>query len=186
MARPQSLAQLERRLAHLIRRWERFVGNDPEVRLPPETERVALEQALREVSREEAYSAVERFRLEQLLHKFATYNGLWQRQLREREEARSRSGAATRREAEAAVQDGNAGPPASVSAGEADIRALHRQYLTALESSGSRAAIGFDRFKQALEGQRTALEGRGAVVEGFELAQEDGKIKVRARVRRGR
>lgn len=181
MATIQDIARLEQRLARLIRRWERFVGNDPEVRVPPELERVALEQALREASREESRGASEQFRLEQLLHRFSTYNGLWQRQLREREEARASRGISGRM----ATGD-NSVPPASVSAGEAALQSLHREYLAALEAAGSRAAIGLDRFREALDAQRAALESRGAVVEGFEVTQDEGKVKVRARVRRGR
>lgn len=183
MSASQTLAQLERQLIQLIRRWERFVANDPEVRLPPELERAAMEKALREISRQELRTAADQFRLEQLLHRFSTYNGLWLRQVREREEARARGGASGR---QAAAKAANGGSPAPVSAGEGDVHALHREYLEALESSGSRAAISFERFKQAVDGQRAALEGRGAVVEGFEIAHEDGKVKVRARIRRGR
>lgn len=178
------LAQLERRLEQLIRRWERFVRNDPEVRIPPEVERVALERSLRELSREEFRTAAEQFRMEQLLHRFATFNGLWQRLLREREEVRGRVAAA--RAAMAATPGGNAPTPASVSAEDAEVHTLHRQYLAALRSAGSQAAVSLEGFRTALERQRTTLEQRGAAVEGFDVVQEDGAVKVRARIRRGR
>jgi hypothetical protein len=119
---------------------------------------------------------VEQFRLEQLLHRFSTYTALWQRQLREQEEART-AGRARMAANEAAA--------ANVSEGDDDYRALHERYVGALRASGSDASVNADRFRQVLEQQRQALEARGAVVEGFEVVTEGTQVKLRARVRRG-
>jgi len=170
------VAQLERWLEDLARRWERYFARDPKVPRPPERERGALERRLRDVSREDIRSTVIQFRLEQLLHRFATYTSLWQRQLREQEE--SRTAARTRRLA-------NEGAPASVSSAGDDYRTLHESYVGALRASGSDASINEERFRQVLEQQRRALEARGAVVEGFEVVSDGGQVKLRARVRRG-
>ena len=170
------VAQLERWLEDLARRWERYFARDPKVPRPPERERGALERRLRDVSREEIRSTVIQFRLEQLLHRFATYTALWQRQLREQEEART--AARIRRPT-------NEGAPAPVSPAGDDYRSLHENYVGALRASGSDASINEERFRQVLEQQRRALEARGAVVEGFEVVSDGGQVKLRARVRRG-
>ena len=170
------VVQLERWLDDLARRWERYFARDPKVPRPPERERAALERRLRDVSREEIRSTVLQFRLEQLLHRFSTYTALWQRQLREQEEARTARGAR---------KAANETPPVAVSPNGDDYRALHERYVGALRASGSDASVNEERFRQALEQQRQALEARGAVVEGFEVVTEGSQVKLRARVRRG-
>jgi hypothetical protein len=168
--------QLERWLDDLARRWERYFARDPKVPRPPERERGALERRLRDVSREELRSTVEQFRLEQLLHRFATYTALWQRQLREQEEARTAS---------RVRPTVNETPAAAVSPEGDGYRTLHERYVGALRAAGSNASVNAERFRQALEQQRQALEARGAVVEGFEVVTEGSQVKLRARVRRG-
>ncbi len=170
------VAQLERWLDDLARRWERYFARDPKVPQPPERERGALERRLRDLSREEIRSTVVQFRLEQLLHRFSTYSALWQRQLREQEEARTTS---------RAHKAANAASAAPVSQGGDEYRALHERYVGALRNAGSDASVNAERFRQALEQQRRALEARGAVVEGFEVVTEGSQVKLRARVRRG-
>ncbi len=178
MATPDLLGQLDRWLVELARKWERYFAGDRQVPLPPERERAALERRLQEASRSEGRSAAERFRMEQLLHRFASYSQLWQRMLRDREEARARSGEARR-----AL---NETPPPAVSGEGAEYREVFAGYLDALNKAGRGAAVAFDRFQETLDGQRRQLESRGAVVEGFEVVEEDGNVRVRARIRRGR
>ncbi len=173
------IRELERWLEDLTRRWERYFARDPKVPLPPERERAALERRLREASRQELRTTVEQFRLEQLLHRFATFNALWQRQLREREEARvaaAHAGAATPDVPRSTTVD---------SSGD-DYRRLHENYLAALQESGNQVAVNFERFRDTLHTQRRMLEERGAVVEGFEVVREGSQVKLKARVRRGR
>ena len=170
------VGELERWLDDLARRWERYFARDPQVPRPPERERGALERRLRDLSREEVRSTVVQFRLEQLLHRFATYTALWQRQLREQEEART---------AGRARKAANEAPATAVSQEGDDYLALHERYVGALRASGSDASVNAERFRQVLEQQRQALEARGAVVEGFEVVTEGSQVKLRARVRRG-
>jgi hypothetical protein len=172
------VGQLDRRLEELARRWERYFARDRHVPTPPEKERAELERRLRELSRYEARSSAEQFRFEQLLHRFATYNQLWQRMLREREEARAEVGGTAR--------PANEKRPATVGKVNDEYRGVFSQYVAALEKTGKRAPVGFEDFQQKLEHQRHQLEARGSVVEGFEVVASDSEVRVRARVRRGR
>jgi predicted ribosome quality control (RQC) complex YloA/Tae2 family protein len=172
------VGQLEGTLEDLARKWERFFAHDRHVPTPPEKEREALERRLREVSREEKRSAADQFRLEQLLHRFTTYNQLWQRLLREREEARKAASAMAR----AANETGAAPVP---DAGD-EYRKVFSTYAAALSKTGKKASVDYARFRETLEQQRRQLEGRGSVVEGFEVVEEGTQVRVRARVRRGR
>ena len=171
--------QLHRWLDELSRKWERFFVHDPQVPLPPERERAALERQLREISRAEFRQTQEQFRLDQLMHRFATYNMLWQRQLREREEARQAGRAA------ALASAANAPAPAAVNVANGDeFLALHARYLEELQASGAKAAVNFERFRQTLETQKRLLEERGVTVEGFDVVREGAQVKLKARVRR--
>ena len=178
MSTPDLVGQLERWLVELARKWERFFAGDRQVPLPPERERAALERRLQELSRGEGRTASEKFRMEQLLHRFSTYNQLWQRLLRDREEARVKAGISRR-----AL---NETPAPSVPDGGEEYQAVFSSYVGALNKIGKTAPVGLDRFEQALKDQRRQLESRGAIVEGFEVVEEDGGVRVRARVRRGR
>lgn len=74
--------QLERELRDLILQWERFFSGDRKE--PPQKEREALNRRLRLLAEHGSGSRAVQFRFEQLQHRFATYNALWERQLRER------------------------------------------------------------------------------------------------------
>ena len=178
MAAPDLVGGLERWLVELARKWERFFANDRQVPVPPERDRAALEQRLREMSRAELPTAAERFRQDQLMHRFATLNQLWQRQLRQREEARQGAAAARR-----ALNDP---PPPPVSDSGEEYRRVFGQYIEALGRAGKGAPVGIDRFRDALETQRRQFEAQGSEVEGFEVVVEGERVRVRARVRRGR
>ncbi len=172
------VGDLERRLEELGRKWERYFARDRQVPTPPERERVDLERRLRELSRYEARTAADQFRLEQLLHRFATYNQMWQRMLRDREEAR------------AAVSGGPRAPnePAAGAVGAVGdaYRGVFSRYVEALRKSGREAGVGFEGFRDLLEQQRRQLEAAGSVVEGFEVVEAGSEVRIRARVRRGR
>ena len=169
----EEASRLERQLEDLARRWERFFSRDRDVPLPPEKERGALESRLLTLSRTETTLAAEHFRVEQLLHRFTTYNALWQRQLREREG--QPTGAAGRRP--------NAAAPAHV---RDEVQELWQGFVEAQRRLHGDATVTAERFREALERQRQQLEAQGSNVDGFELVEEGGRVKIRARLRRGR
>jgi hypothetical protein len=170
--------ELSRVLDELSRRWERFFARDPQVRTPPDRERQALERRLREMSRQEAPTAAEDFRVQQLLHRFAAYNSMWQRQLRDRE--------ASRHGITASEEEINASRRTPVPPAGDEFEPLHAAYVAALRAAGAAGTVSLARFRESLEGQRRSLEASGAVVEGFDVVQEGSQVKLRARVRRGR
>jgi hypothetical protein len=178
------VSQLERWLVELARKWERYFAHDRQVPVPPEREREALERRLREVSREETHGAAAQFRIDQLLHRFTTLNQHWIRQLREREEA---TGGRMRNAPGGHVAPAtNAPAPASVSPVDGEYRRLFGEYSAALQRVGRTGGTSFERFRDTLEQQRQVVQGKGASVEGFEVVEEGGQVRVRARVRRGR
>lgn len=175
------VTSLAGKVEELARRWDRYIARDPQEPLPPDRERAELERRLRVLSRQEGRSTSESFRFEQLLHRFSTLSALWQRQLREREEALVGGRYLRNRESKSP----NAPAPAPVAV-EEGYDALFARYTAALARSGRPIGVTAERFRATLQAQRRELEGRGASVEGFDVAEENGQVKVRARVRRGR
>jgi hypothetical protein len=180
------LGELELWITELARKYERYFAHDPQVPVPPERERSALDRRLKEISRGEPRTASEQFRLESLLHRFSTYSNLWLRQLRDREEARGGPGRATAEPSRQAAEPINVSRPAPVRDTEVDYQGLFAHYREALARAGKSSGVAFERFKTALEQQRLAAEQRGAVVEGFDVVEESSGVKMRARVRRGK
>jgi len=179
MADRDLVSELGRWLDELARKWERFFAHDPQVRVPPEREREALDRRLRELSRQEAASPADDFRVQQLLHRFAAHSALWQRQLRDREA--SRKGITVPPAEINAARRAPVPPPA-----EDEYATLHAAYVGALRAAGTAGTVSLERFRETLVAQRQSLEGRGAVVEGFDVVQDGTQVKIRARVRRGR
>ena len=176
MAEVRIIDQLGVWLEELARKWDRHVSGDPQVPVPPERERAALERRLKELSRTEQHTAADRFRLEQLLHRFSTYNALWQRQLRGRETADVHGGRAR----------ANVAPATPVPPSDDEYRRLHARYVELLRAAGRASAVTPERFRETLEAERKRLVGQGGEVEGFEVVENGGSVRVRARLRRRR
>ncbi len=171
------IGRLETMLAELVRRWERYAARDPQVPLPPEKERLILERHLRRLAAEENLSSATRFRLDQLLHRFASYNQLWQRQLRTRELG---SAGESRKQPRP-----NVAAPPPVPTVQDEVAALHARYAEVVRRRGAQP-MELERFRAVLSAQRAQLEAQGHVVEGFDVTDVDGQARISARVRRGR
>ena len=172
----EQLALVERGLQALIRDWERFFAGD--LRVPPNDDSDRLGRRLRLLAEDAAGSRAERFRLEQLQHRFQAYLQNWERMLRDREEGRGRgAGAASRAPA-------NAGASAPVDAQGAPT--LYDRYVAAKQALG--LAVGVDReaFEAQLEAQRERLRPSLGDDVLFEVIVEDGKVRLAARANRAR
>jgi hypothetical protein len=179
----EQLALVERAMQALTRDWERFFAGD--LRVPPHDDGDRLGRRLRLLAENSAGSRVERFRLEQLQHRFQTYLQNWERMLRDREEGRARTGAGSRvAAAEGAKPAANAGTPGAVDAQGAAT--LYDQFVAAKRALG--LAVGVDReaFEAQLDAQRDRLRPKLGDDVSFEVLVEDGKVRLAARAKRAR
>lgn len=163
------LDDIERKFEELARRWERYFSGDREVPIPPERERAALARQLQTLSREEGLSFAERFRLDGLLHRFSTYNQLWERQLRARNEARRAPD--TQR-------------ASSVKREEDEVARLHREYVASLEKVGRRTNLDLAAFRKVLAEQKRRLELQGLEIQGFVVVCQGNQVSLRAKARK--
>ena len=171
----EQIATLERRLQRLIREWERFFSGD--LRVPPKVERDRLAQRLRQLAEIPTTRAGERFRMEQLQHRFMTYATNWERMLRDREEGRLRTPAG--RPGASTGPPPDATPLASVHSEETG--GLYDQYVAARRRIGQRVSVDRAAFEARIEAQQAQLEQRLGHAVRFDVVVEGDKVKLAAR-----
>lgn len=179
----EQLAIVDRALQKLIRDWERFFAGD--LRQPPTSDRDRLARRLRLLAEDQEGSRAERFRLEQLQHRFVSYSANWERMLREQEEGRGRSVAAVRRRGAPTAPGPNASEPGTVDRpGPAD---LYDRYVAAKRDQGVEVAVDRETFDAEISAKRDKLEGElGRSVRFDVLVEEDGKVRLAARAAKAR
>jgi hypothetical protein len=170
--------------------FERFMSGA--LLFPPEELRQRIQAQLRQLRNASAMTAVDRFRLGDLEARYNSYNELFNRRLREREEGRPRTGHVApppsvappppppRYDAAAGILIGRSPDPGAVAA-------LY-DGLTATAPGGAGVgivdALRFDlaSFGSYLERQAAAIRDKTGCEEvQFRLAAEDGKLKLKAR-----
>lgn len=170
------IMMLERALNDLINKWERFFAGV--VRQPPIDDRDRLARNLRRLSESQSLRSADRFRCEQLQHRFMTYAMNWERMLREREEGRGRSLAAIR--GQRSVEDGDTSPPASVHSSSTADASLYDRYVAARASVGDEVRVDRATFEAQIAAQRERLAAKLGPSVRFDVKVEGGKVKVAA------
>lgn len=179
----EQLELVERALQALIRDWERFFAGD--LRVPPHDDKDRLARRLRLLAESAAGSRVDRYRLEQIQHRFMTYSQNWERMLREREEGRTRGGpSAGRPVAEAPAPRPNVRAPSAVDAQERE--SLYDRYVAAKRANGLEVGVDRTTFESQLAEQRQKLQARHGGEVRFEVMVEDGKVRLAARAKKAR
>lgn len=174
-----TITQMEMELRELIRLWDRHFSGD--IRIPPLKEKTALARRLRQLSEHPPRRSADRFRAEQLQHRFAAYAASWERMLREKEEGIQR-GRPLRRisavpTAAPAVPAANVPPLKTVDMAED----LYSRWKTAKASLGRESRMSREAFEKKLEIQRRQLEQKLGCGVSFDVKVDGGKVKLTAR-----
>jgi len=175
---------LEGDLRTLITRWDRFFAG--ELKMPPTREKEILGQRLRALAETPggAHSG-DRFRLEQLQHRFMSYAMNWQRLLREREEGVRRFVPGQQDGVSQAVSPArqevmaNTTPPASVD--HVDTDDLFERWCSAKAEIGHEVKINRQAFEAQINRQRQDIEKRMDSTVEMDVTVADGKVKLTAR-----
>ncbi len=171
----EGLDQLGRSIQQLRIDFERFFNGALPV--PPEELRNRIVVQLRQLRNANLTAAVDNFRLSDLEARFNTYSELFNRRLREREEGRSMSHAAAdlaapRYDVEKGILVADAVEPAAAAA----------LYSGLAEGAGEAPRFDLHSFQTYIERQAAAIRARtGCAQVQFRLADEDGKLKLKAR-----
>jgi len=155
--------------------FERFFNGG--LHLPPEELRTRIQNQIRALRHLTITTSVDNFRLGDLEARFNSYNELFNRRVRDREEGRH---AALARPvvAERPRYDPEAGIVFGASVDPAAVEALYQ----GLAGRGEGPKFDLDSFQTYLARQAAALrEKTGCNEVQFRLANEDGKLKLKAR-----
>ena len=167
---------LEKEFKDLTTLWDRFFGGD--IRVPPVRARDHLQRRLRLLTERPGVARrSDSFRLEQLQHRFMTYNQNWVRLLREREEGRSQSGRPVRGQGQIPPPP-NARPPASVKSAS---ESLFERFSDAKAGLGQKMGMDREAFENKIKAQRTAIEAKLGTSVRFDVLVEDGRVKLAAK-----
>jgi hypothetical protein len=175
-------------------KWDLFfTGTEKK---PPTELQGQLETLIKRLNNSEIRNNGDRFRFQGLSARYSTFNELWQKKLRAREEGRAYGMHGLRAEKMAAVAppraplDGGPRPEAAREFRVSDpardgaaVRALYDRYVEERRRTGEPGAPAFDAF-QALIGRQAQkiLADKGASAVDFRLETKDGKVSLKAKV----
>jgi hypothetical protein len=193
---PEDLDRLEILIRQLQAKWDMFFAGVE--RKPPVELQGQVEVLVKRYSNAEIRNNGERFRFQTLAARFTTFNELWQKRLRAREEGKVFGMHGLRAEQlpppnPAAPVPPPAAPARAATGGEfrvADgqrdqdaIRALYENYVSERQRAGDAAAPAFDAFSQLVSQQAERIRSeKGAKAVDFRLETKDGKVSLKARV----
>jgi hypothetical protein len=191
------LDRLEVLIRQLQAKWDMFFAGVE--RKPPLELQGQVDVLVKRYSNSEIRNNGERFRFQTLAARFTTFNELWQKRLRAREEGKVFGMHGLRAEQSpppaspppapapaSAAAPAAAGGEFRVSDGQRDqgaIRALYERYVSERRRAGDAAAPAFDAFSQLVSQQAERIRSeKGARAVDFRLEMKDGKVSLKARV----
>jgi hypothetical protein len=188
------LDRLDVQIRQLQTKWDMFFSGVE--KKPPVELRSQVEKLIRQYAFSEIRNNTERFRYQTLTARYSTFNELWQKRLRAREEGKTFGVHGLRADAlPPPPPPGAAAPAASRAArggGEyrigdperdaAAVRALYDQYVSERRRTGEGGAPAFDSFRQLIGQQTAKILGKGARAVDFRLDTRGGKVSLKAKV----
>ncbi len=172
---------LEGDLRTLITRWDRFFAG--ELKVPPFREKEILGRRLREILEGSGTArAGDRFRLDQLQHRFMSYSMNWQRLLREREEGIRRfvpgrkDGAGS-----SGLQEVRTNRSAPTFVDSVDTCDLFERWCRAKTEIGQDVKINRQTFEAQISRQRRDIEKRMDSTVVMDISVAEGRVKLVAR-----
>lgn len=172
---PEALDILERDIRQLQIDFERFFNGG--LPLPPEELRNRIQGQLRFLRNLSITAAVDSFRLSDLEARFNSYNEMFNRRLRDAEEGRSRG------KVFAFVEKQRFDPRGGIVFGSnIDSEAAEALYHGLVSGPGDGPKFDLDSFQTYLRRQTEAIQQKTGCTEvQFRVAEEDGKLKLKAR-----
>jgi hypothetical protein len=171
----EALDQLARDVRQLQVDFERFFNGG--LPFPPDELRGRIQALLRNLRNTNITAAVDNFRLGDLEARFNSYNEMYNRRLRDREEGRHPHRVI------AFVETPRFDPRGGIVFGsEIDSDAAEALYRGLISGPGDGPKFDLDSFQGYLRRQTAAIrEKTGCTEVQFRVAEEDGKLKLKAR-----
>lgn len=194
MALAEDLDALERSIRQLQIDWDRFFSGLE--KKPPNDLKVKVEAIVRRHANAEIRNNAERFRYQTLTARYSTFNELWSKKLRAREEGKAFGVHGLKAEMlpppppappppppRAATARGNEFRVQNPERDAATVRSLYESFLEARSQNGEIAPVKYESF-QKLIGQQASriLNDKGGQAVEFRLETKDGKVSLKAKV----
>jgi len=193
VALPEDLERLDVALRQLQVKWDLFFNGAE--RKPPTELQSQVEALLRRHANTEIRNNGERFRYQGLSARFTTFNELWQKRLRAREEGKPFGVHGLRAEQMPTPAPRPTSPPraAASAAGEirvtdpsrdtAAVRELYERFVEERRRAGETHAPVFENFRDLISQQTERIRAeKGAQAVDFRLETRDGKVSLKARI----
>ena len=183
-------------IRQLQTKWEMFFSGVE--KRPPVEVQSRVDKLIRELGSSRIRNNAERFRFQGIAARYQSFNELWQKRLRAREEGRAfglhgaRAAALLRPPSPPAPEGGATSRPGSPGGefrvgdparDDAAVRALYDRFVEERQRTGEGGAPPFESFRQLI-GQQTAkiVADKGARAVDFRLDTKGGKVALKARV----
>jgi hypothetical protein len=188
------LGDLERSIRQLQIEWDKFFGGVE--KKPPNDLKSRVEALIRRHVNAEMRNNTERFRYQNLTARYNTFNELWSKKLRAREEGKPLGVHGVRADILPPPQPMPAAAAerrAPVSFGSEEVRIaraddpqavreLFTRFIEARQAAGETAPVKFDSFQKLISTQAgRILSERGASAVDFRLETKDGKVSLKAK-----
>jgi len=194
----EDLDRLDVSLRQLQVKWDMFLSGAE--KKPPDDLQAQVQLIIKRYGSAEIRNNGERFRYQSLTARFTTFNELWQKRLRAREEGKAFGQHGLRAEqlppprpAPAAGTPSPAGARPSPAAGEirvvdasrdADaVQQLYNRFVEERIRAGEAHAPAFENFRDLIRQQTERIRAeKGAQAVDFRLETRDGKVSLKARI----
>jgi hypothetical protein len=196
LALQEDLERLDTSLRQLQVKWELFFNGAE--KKPPSELHAQVEALVRRYANVEIRNNGERFRYQGLSSRFSTFNELWQKKLRAREEGKVFGQHGLRAERlPPPVAPPQAPPPPSArpaaapgeirvgdpSRDAAAVRALYERFVEERRRAGEGQTPAFESFRDLIGKQTERIRAeKGAQAVDFRLETKDGKVSLKARI----
>lgn len=183
------LDRLNSSIRQLQVKWDMYFSGVE--KLPPVQAQAQVEKLIRQYAFSEIPNNTERFRYQTLTARYNTFNELWQKRLRAREEGKAFGVHGLKADAvPPAAPPGSAGAPrpsgeyrvGDMNRDDGAVRALYEQFVEARQRTGE-GSPAYDSFRELI-GRQTAkiLGGKGDAAVQFRLDTKDGRVALKAKV----
>jgi hypothetical protein len=194
MALQEDLDRLDLAIRQLQVKWDLFFSGAE--KKPPVDVQAQVELLIKRYANVEIRNNGERFRYQSLSARFTTFNELWQKRLRVREEGKAFGVHGLRADrlpppAPPEPTRGESRPPAragEIRIGDAiqdttAVRALYERLVDERRRTGEGKAPAFESFRDLIGKQTARIRAeKGASAVDFRLETKDGKVSLKARI----
>ncbi|HSD67319.1 MAG TPA: MXAN_5187 C-terminal domain-containing protein [Vicinamibacteria bacterium] len=195
MALLEDLDRLDVAIRQLQVKWDLFFNGQE--KKPPSDLQSQVEALIKRYANSEIRNNGERFRYQSLSARFTTFNELWQKRLRAREEGKPFGVHGLRAEklpptppARPPAQEPRspAAPADEIRVADASrdagaVRALYERFVEERKQAGEAHAPGFESFRELIHQQTQRIRAeKGAQAVDFRLETRNGKVSLKARI----